>query len=229
MDIEKTRGYGVAISDLEGNWDDAFKSKLKKTSQKIIFEQMTLVQKFKVMYWYFKEKNRSAGLDLSDIMAKGMTNEPFVMQQLEYIAMFSALVKVLSVEEALKIMYKVMEATSVEAFSKSSPEQEAIEAYGDPFEFFRKYFRPLPQVCANAGCLDMSLTENSANSFQYDIHWCVWLELARKMDVPEACIPNCYADDHAYPDYFKQYGIKYSRKGTIANGAACCDLRFERS
>jgi hypothetical protein len=74
----------------------------------------------------------------------------------------------------------------------------------------------------------MALTENSESCFQFEITWCIWLELARKMNIPEACIPNCYADDFAYPDYFKKYGIKYSQKGTLAKGAKCCDLRFER-
>jgi hypothetical protein len=88
--------------------------------------------------------------------------------------------------------------------------------------------KPLPEACKKAACLDMTLTEDSPNVFQFDITWCVWLELAKKMNIPEACIPNCYADDFAYPDYFKSYGINYSRKGTLAKGAACCDLRFDR-
>ncbi len=228
MKIEKTNGYGVAISDLESNWDDAFKSKLKKTSQKIIFGQISFLQKIKLLYWFYIEKNKVTKLDLSDIMAKGMKNILFINQQLEYISMFSALTKVLNKKRAIEIMCLVMESTAVEAFSKSSPEDDAIKNYGDSMEFFRKYFYPLPKVCSRAGCLDMILSEDTENCFQYDIHWCVWLELAKKMNVPEACIPNCYADDFAYPDYFKKYGIKYTRNGTLAKGAKCCDLRFEK-
>ena len=89
MEIEKTKGYGVAMSDLEGNWDETFKKKLKTTSQKIIFKEVSFKN---LNYWF----------------------------------------------------------------------------------------------------------------------------------------PNCYADDLAHPDYFKKFGIKYSRKGTIANGAKCCDLWVER-
>jgi len=48
------------------------------------------------------------------------------------------------------------------------------------------------------------------------------------MDVPEACLANCYADDLVYPDYFKSLGIKYSREGTLAQGKKCCDIRFEK-
>ena len=228
MELEQTKGYGIAVSDLEGNWDEAFKAKLKKISQEIIFEYLTGFQKIKLMFFYLKERQKASKLDLTDIRAKGMTNTNFIKQQLDYISMFSALSKVLDSTQAIDIMKRVMEATAVEAFSKSSPEPEVIENYGDSLEFFRTYFAPLPQVCSKAGCLDMVCSENSKNCFQLDIHWCVWLELARKMGVPEACIPNCYADDLAYPDYFKSYGIKYSQKGTLAKGANCCDLRFER-
>lgn len=69
---------------------------------------------------------------------------------------------------------------------------------------------------------------NTEEVLQFDIHWCVWLELARKMNVPEACLPNCCADDLAYPDYFNALGIKYSRIGTLANGCKTCDFRFEK-
>ncbi|MEI7594163.1 MAG: L-2-amino-thiazoline-4-carboxylic acid hydrolase [Bacteroidota bacterium] len=157
-----------------------------------------------------------------------MTNNDFINQQLEYIALFSSLTRILNKEKAIKIMCRVMENTAIDAFSKSSPEEEAISEFNDAFEFFRAYMAPLPNSCMKAGCLDMKLVENNENCFQFDIHWCVWLELAIKMGIPEACIPNCYADDYAYPDYFMKYGIKYSNKSTLAKGASCCDLRFER-
>ncbi len=228
MEIEKTKGYGIALSDLEGNWDKDFKKKLKKTAQDVIFDHLNFRQKLKLGYYYFRLIKRAQKLDLSDIYSRGMTNDSFLHQQLEYLVIYSALTCVLDQEKAQQIMFKVMEETAVEAFFKSSPEEDDIKSYGDSFEFFRKYTAPLPVACCKAGCLDMELTVNEKNCFQYDIKWCVWLELANKMGVPEACIPNCYADDYAYPDYFKKYGIKYSRKGTLAKGAKSCDLRFER-
>jgi hypothetical protein len=228
MEIEKTKGYGIALSDLEGNWDETFKAKLEEKSQKIIFGHLSIIEKIKLFYWFYIEKKRSKSIDLSDIKSKGMVNTSFVEQQLIYLSMFSALLKATNKERSLKIMYEVMEVTAVEAFSQSSPEHEVIQEYGDSFEFFKRYMRPLPQACKAAGCLEMKMTENSSEKFQYDITWCVWLELAKKMNVPEACLPNCHADDYAYPDYFKSYNIKYSRTGTLAQGDKCCDLRFER-
>jgi hypothetical protein len=226
--IENTRGYGVALSDLEGSWDTAFKSKIRKISMKIIMKQVSFFQKIQLLFYFYKEKQKAKNIDLSDIKLKGLTNTSFINQQLEYISLFSALVKVLNKDKALKIMYSVMDATAREAFSLSSPTIEEVKQFGDSMEFFRKYFFAFCEASTKAGCHDMIISENTINCIQIDIKWCVWYELAKKMDVPEACIPNCYADDLYYPDYFKSFGIKYSRKGTLANGNKYCDCRFER-
>jgi len=63
MEIEKTRGYGIAASDVEGSWDSAFKSKIKKAAIKTIMKQITFLQKIQVLIWFYKEKKRAAKLD----------------------------------------------------------------------------------------------------------------------------------------------------------------------
>ena len=228
MDVTKLRGYGIAASDVEANWSPEFKSKLKKTSLKVVMKHLNFKQKFEVLYWFAKEKKRSTTLDLSDIRAKGMKNEVFIKQQLEYLSLFSALKIVVGVDSALNIMYAVMDATAAEALLLSLPEVEEIRKLGEPYEVFRSYFNVLPETAIKAGCHQGVISDLKLNSCQFDIHYCVWLELSKKMSVPEACIPNCYADDIAYPKYFESLGIKYIRTGTLAKGNTCCDLRFEK-
>jgi hypothetical protein len=228
MDIKELKGYGLAVSDLEGNWSPEFKARIKKKSQKIILNHLSFAQKIKLIYYFLKEKQRASRLDLSDLHTKGMTNASFIQQQLEYLAMFSALSKTLDTKSALAIMFEVMEATAGEAMRQNTPTLEEIKSCGDTMETFRKYFEPLPEASCKAGCHKLVVTENTARVFQLDITYCVWLELARKMSIPEACLPNCYADDFAYPEYYNQLGIKYSRKGTLAQGCKSCDLRFEK-
>ena len=228
MDVTKLRGYGIAGSDVEASWSPVFKAKLKKASQKVIMKHLNFKQKFQVLYWFAKEKKRSAALNLSDIRAKGMKNEIFIKQQLEYLSLFSALKIVVGVDSALKIMYAVMDATAAEALLLSLPEVEEIRKLGEPYEVFRDYFAVLPESAIKAGCHQGVISDLKQNSCQFDIHYCVWFELAKKMNVSEACIPNCYADDLAYPKYFESLGIKYTRSGTLAKGSTCCDLRFEK-
>ena len=85
----------------------------------------------------------------------------------------------------------------------------------------------MPPACAAGGCHEMAVTEDNERAFQFDVSWCVWLELARAMGIPEACIPNCHADDLVFPDYFGALGIRYQRTQTLASGGSCCDFRFE--
>jgi hypothetical protein len=228
VEIEKLRGYGIAASDSEGSWSPSFKSKIKKTAFKIVMTQLTLKQKMQVTFWFIRIKKQAKQLDLSDIREKGMNNNAFINQQIEYLSLFSALVKVIGNNSALKIMFDVMDGTAAEALLLSSPEIEDIKKAGEPFDVCRSYFSAGLEAARNAGCHQMTITENTEHVFQFDIHWCVWLELAKKMNVPEACIPNCYADDLAYPEYFKSLGINYNRSGTLAKGNQCCDFRFEK-
>ena len=227
MEIEKTRGYGLAASDVEGSWSPSLKAKMKKAAFKTIMSQITFFQKIQVLIWFSKEKKKAAKIDLSDLRLKGMTNEAFIKQQLEYISLFSALAHVFNIDRALKIMFRVMDVTA-EALLTSLPEKDDIIKFGDPIAFFSKYLAVFPAASKKAGCHEITISEDSVNCVQFDINWCVWFELAKRMDIPEACIPNCYADDLVYPAYFKSLGIKYSRKGTLAQGQKCCDFRFDR-
>ncbi|MBI2418571.1 MAG: L-2-amino-thiazoline-4-carboxylic acid hydrolase [Ignavibacteriales bacterium] len=195
---------------------------------KVFMDSLTLKQKLFVSFWFILEKKRAEKLDLAEILQKGMRNKAFIKQQLEYIALFSAIKKTVGKNLAISIMYKVMDATAVEGLLLSLPKVEDIKNAGEPFEVFRLFFEAMPRASKKAGCLDVTIIENSEKVLQSHTHWCIWFELAKKMQVPEACIPNCYADDLAFPDYFNALGIHYSRKGTIANGAPCCDFKFEK-
>jgi hypothetical protein len=228
MKVDELKSYGLAISDLEGNWSPEFRKKITKTSKKIIMSNLSFFQKFKLLRFYKIEKKRSTKIDLSEIRAKGLTNEIFINQQLEYLAMFSALSKVLDTKKALEIINKVMDATAGEAMLQNTPTIDEIKSFGNNFDTFKKYFAPLPEASKKAGCHDLKIVENTENVFKIEITYCAWLELAKKMNIPEACLPNCYADDYSYPEYYEKLGIKYSRKGTLAKGYKCCDLCFEK-
>ena len=226
MRIQDLRGYGIAPSDAEGSWDPAFKGKLKRKAQNVVMRNLTFMQKLRFSIAFISEKWRAGKLDLTDLREKGMRNQAFLDQQLEYLAVFASLKKVRGKDAALTIMHQVMDATAAEALLLTLPEPEDICKVGDPFEVFRQICGILPEVTKAAGCHSIAITEDTEKAIQWDVSWCVWLELAKKMGVAEACIPNCYADDLAYPDYFKAIGIEYKRAGTLAMGAKQCDFRF---
>jgi hypothetical protein len=226
--IEELRGYGVSFSDAEGGWDDDFKAKLKNTAQRVIAGHLSSSQKVMVLVWFVIERIRAAFLDLSDLRNRGMNNKAFLRQQLSYVSVFSALKKVCGKEMALKIMFDVMNATAEEALLLSLPDVSDIREAGEPIEVLRKLTVAQAEAARKSGCHEMKVAETTERVVQFEVHWCVWLELAKKMGVPEACLPNCYADDLAYPKYFRALGIEYSRTGTLAQGCKNCNFRFER-
>lgn len=228
MDVSKLKGYGLSASDAEGGWPDSIKKFLKDTSKKIVFSNLSFIEKIKFTFHFIKEKNKSKSLDLSSIRARGMNNQKFIDQQLDYLSVYSALKKVVGDEKTKKIICKIMDGTAKIAMLHSAPTKEEMMEIGEPFEVYKKYIDILPQVSEKAGCHLVKISENTENTLQLDFHYCVWLELATLFGIPEACIPNCYADDLAYPDYFNSLGIKYSRQSTLAKGAKYCDFRFER-
>jgi len=157
-----------------------------------------------------------------------MTNQAFLTQQLEYLALFAALAEVLGTDAAVAVMKAVMDETAREPLRMALPEQEALAAFEDPLAAWRAYVAEAPALATAAGCQDLVIVEDGPHAVQFDVRWCVWLELARKMGVPEACLPNCYSDDLVFPEFFEALGIRYRRTGTLAGGASCCDFRFER-
>ncbi len=227
MNLEKVNGYGVAGSDIEGGWDPKFKKELKRISMKTIMNQISFMEKIKLMFAFKAEQKKAAKVDLKEIRAKGMTNEAFINQQLQVLSLYAALKQMFGAERALKMMFSIMDAT-VEALRRSMPTPEDVKEYGDAFEFFREYISAMPEPARKAGCHHITIPENTDKAIEFDVTYCVWYELAKKMNVTEACAANCYSDEMLYPDYFKSFGITYKRSATLAQGAPQCDFRFEK-
>jgi hypothetical protein len=228
MKINELRGYGVASSDAEADWPKEIKQKLKRESTKVVLSNLTFTQKIKFAIYFSKEKKRSKTIDLTTIHKRGMTNKVFINQQLEYLSLYSALKITVGTDKAKEIAFKIMDATAAEAMLYSLPTPEDIRKVGEPFDVCKELFTIMPETAAKAGCHEIITYDDHNKTIGFDIHWCVWLELAKLMDVPEACIPNCYADELAYPKYFAELGLKYKRTGTLANGGNLCDFRFEK-
>ncbi len=123
-----------------------------------------------------------------------------------------------------------MDKTAREALLLCLPQPDRVRAlHQTPFEVMRTYMRAMPSACQAGGCHQMDIAEDTPDAFQFNVTWCVWLELARAMEVPEACIPNCYSDDLVFPEYFSAMDITYRRTQTLASGGRCCDFRFEKN
>lgn len=227
MDVSSLRNYGAAFSDSEGSWPPEVKARMRKGGMRVVRQSLSWGELPRFAWAFLGKRRKAASLDLSDIRARGMTNEGFLRQQLEYLALFAALAEVCGTERAIATCKAIMDETAREPLLLCLPEPEKVRALGDPWVVFGDYFAPAPEAARKAGCQDLRLVREG-DALGFDIKWCVWLELARKMGVPEACLPNCYSDDLVFPEYFAALGIRHRRTGTLAEGRSCCDFRFER-
>lgn len=228
MNITDLRGYGVAFSDLEALWSPEMKAQLKKKGVAVVTPRLGFFEKIRFGLAFLRQRRRASALDLSDLRAAGMNNQAFLTQQLEYLAMYAALDEIVGPARAQEISLAIMDATAREPMLACLPDPEQVRASGDPLEVFRAYFVAAPEASRKAGCLELTVVDEP-DATGFDVSWCVWLELARRMGVPDACKPNCYSDNIAFPDYFRDLGIDYVRTGTLAGGCARCDFRFRRA
>jgi hypothetical protein len=59
-------------------------------------------------------------------------------------------------------------------------------------------------------------------------NYCAIHEYMKIIAPIEACMVNCYGDDTLFPEFCRQIGIRFMRKGNMACGYGCCNTRFER-
>jgi len=230
MDVSQLRNYGAAFSDTESSWPPEMMSKMRKAGRRVVMRHLNPIQKLRFAFAFFTAHRHAKRVDLSSIRRRGMRNERFLATQIEYLALYNALARILDRERAVAILKEVMDETAREALLMLLPTHDDIHAIGEPWAVVREYMRPTPAASREAGCLEITFVEDDPQgTFGFDVTWCVWLELARLIAEPEACRPNCHADQLVYPDYFAALGITYQRTQTLACDGTRCDFRFRRA
>ena len=126
MQVSELRNYGVAFSDSESMWPEEVKRRMRRVGNSVIMGSLGPLQKLRFVLAFFSARRRARQLDLSDLREKGMTNDAFLDQQLEYVAAFSALAHVLDTERAVEVMKDVMDATAREPLLLCLPEPEDV-------------------------------------------------------------------------------------------------------
>ena len=228
MDVSHLRFYAEPFTAAESSWPADVRRRMKQRSQQTVMKRLGW-WRMPVFAWHFAKAHKfTKSLDLSELRARGLDNDTFIHTQLEYLAFFIAIKNIVGSERAVEIAREVMEASAYEPMLLCLPPADDVRATGQPFEVMTEYMRAMPAAGEQGGSHVMSVTEDSPNAFEFDVMWCVWLELAKLAGVPEACIPNCHADDLVFPDYFGDLDISYKRTKTLACGGDCCDFRFER-
>jgi hypothetical protein len=174
------------------------------------------------------QKERMASRELPKVRARGLRDEDFIGQQVEWAASFRAFDGIMGTEKAVRVFSEIVELTSPGMFGFMFPSPEEIKELGDPFDAFKRWFIALMEANQDASAHDYEISEDSGDAFGVDCVWCAWHAIQSELGVEEACIPICHTDDVFFPDYCRRMGVRYLRTTTLARGSDRCDFRFER-
>lgn len=176
---------------------------------------------------------KTTDVNLSPVRSRGLRDEVFLAAMLSRAARFSALAGVLGRDRAWEMLTEVTagspSAPMPRAMSLFTPGAEELSQCGDPFRAFKEYLAAQFDAGRQAGLMDVERVEDGENAFQINVTYCAFAEIRRLTGEREATLPSCRADEVFFPALGREAGFVFKeRNGTIARGAACCDMRFER-
>jgi hypothetical protein len=229
MKIENLKNYGVGLSRQLSALPPEVKKGVARLGAEIIFDEVGFMRIPKLIVIYFAEKRRMKRIDLSPVREAGLDDERFIRDQVTLAAVFSAIKRTAGAEKANEIIRLLSERIGGETLKYVMPPQEDLLKFKDPFHAYKKYLVSVAEGDNREGCHRVEIVENTGDTFQMNITYCVWYDIYRRLGVPEACLVSCYSDEVLLPNYLKPLGARFVRAGTIAGGASVCDFRFERT
>lgn len=174
------------------------------------------------------EKAELGKMEIPDLREKGLTDNAFISQQIEWAALYSGLSSIKGAETADAILKASAETAYPELFALIFPEPDELKQRDDPFNAFCSWFSAMMVASRHAGLFAYEIVEDTDDALQVNIRWCAWAHIIKFVGIAQACRALCHVDDVFYPDYLKELPISFKRTQTIGWGGQCCDFRFER-
>jgi len=134
-------------------------------------------------------------------------------------AVFNELVQTLSERAAVDAVARTVSAMAFakgRAFAAQAPGKPSLD-----------HFATIVDVWSGTGALQIENVSRVQNSLAFSVTRCAYAELYREMQLPTALIPvlSCHRDAPFARGYSPH--LHFSRRQTIAEGAAFCDFLFE--
>lgn len=228
MDYRDLKNYGIPLNQSMREAESLPDSRTRRKALAIVWKRLGIVNLLRFFLAIPRERVRIAGLDLSAVRFKGLTDEHFIGYSAERTAFFAAMARVVGGERALAIHEEVTEIIAPIMMKNTFPSTDEIKRLGNPFHAFRKYMVSVLSANRDAGIHEFKVIEDSDEAIAFDITYCAFAEIPKQLGAPEAGIPNCYSDEVFFPSFLRPLGMRFVRNGTIARGNRVCDFRFER-
>jgi hypothetical protein len=183
---------------------------------------------FKKRLLFFKEflnkKNEISRMKFSCMRGQNMkANRDFLNSISSQAAIYITLKKYLTGEKTLKYYDWVVKKGGVISLKNQfSGKLERKE----PFEQLKILLTGMFKENKQLKSHDYEIAVSDRNTFQINVTMCLLYEMLKELGIPESCTSACEVDSIFFTEYLKGTDIKFSRKGTIAQGCKFCDFCF---
>ncbi len=229
MEPTSLRNYGKTLLEMAAGIGKQTEKQISRLGESILEQNLEGGDLERYLEIASEEKGRMLGRDLSSLREKGLNDDAFVRQQIEWASSFSAFRRLRGIDKTTRVFERIAEQTWPKVFAASFPLDQDLRETEDPFLAFSEWFSAMMEANRRAGLFLYETAEDNPDALQIHCTWCAWEAAYSGLGVKEACAPVCRVDDIFYPNYCSSAGIVYSRTSTIGRGGKFCDYRFERA
>ena len=225
MQANMLKNYGKSLIEA-GKTIPAGKIKqARKEVMKTIKDEIGLLRMIKLMILMHKVKKRMSKISLTGAIKEELSKE-FIESSISRASLFSAMGKIVGLTKAEEVYNKIAERTWTKIMAYMFPSGSDLKIEGDRFAFLKDWVIVLFEANRRDGLHEFEIIENNSNLLKINYTYCAFYEIPKRLGIGEAALPNCYSDDVFLPMVCSEIGVKYSRKGTVADGQEFCDFSF---
>ena len=229
MKVEELKNYGKPMSQVIFSPEAEKQAKqMMKVIRSELRKELGLLGIIRLLFNMRKEIRFAKKSDWSALKEHGLVNERFLESLIQQAAAMRALANMVGMDKAAEIYRRLIDKIGYEVSVPLFPSVDEFTACGNAFEAFKEYAKAMVIADQREGIHEVDIIEDDSKTFAYNVKYCAWNEVAKRIGVSELCYAGrCYGDEVFFNKVMPQIGVQYKRTGTLTLGNPVCDVRFE--
>jgi len=229
MRVEELKNYGKPLSQVIFSTEAEKQAKqMMKVIRTELRKELGLLGVVGLLFIMRRETKLAKKADWSSLRGHGLVDERFLESIIRQAAAMKALANMVGTDKASEIYRRLIDKIGYEVSVPLFPSVDEFTACGNAFEAFKEYAKAMVIADKREGIHEVDIIEDDSKTFAYNVNYCVWNEVAKRIGVSELCYAGrCYGDEVFFNKVMPQIGVQYKRTGTLTLGNPVCDVRFE--
>jgi dihydroflavonol-4-reductase len=178
---EELKNYGKSFIDMTREIPAHVRNETMQISYQILQKYLSPENLETLTPLIEKERERMMKQNLSSIREKGLSDETYINQQIEWAGTYSALSKIVKKGTLNKIYKELMETAGVKIFSNFFPSTQDLKACEDPFDAFREWYMATMNSEEKAGGHTFKYIENTPEILRVECTYCARNEIYKEL------------------------------------------------